>query len=405
MIRIRTFLGCLAILFLATFFVAEGLHFEPAGDEAHFQQSTEGFQGRFELEALRSYPEVVTPLALVIWGELEHLTGDGLFYGRLLNFALTFAMVCLVALCAPRDWPRAGLAAMGLLLFPYTLPLGVHLYTDAMGAFLVVGGTVALSRGRPVIGWFVFVCAIATRQYLVQIPAALVAAEAVRWLRGARVRWKDVAACAASGVTLLAWIVFFGGLATEAGIENWTGHYPAPMLSATEFILHYGLYALTGVGAYFVVVEALLFGRSPVPREMQDWRGLLLALGLAALFWLDPPLLTNNHPGGPIGRVARVLWPAPDLDWVRVAIHYVLALLCVLRFAGRLDVGFWLVAAASVLAMKQQIAWEKYLFPTIAVLWTMVGLGQLSGYRARATPSEVSENSFTKQALPSSGFH
>ena len=72
-----------------------------------------------------------------------------------------------------------------------------------------------------------------------------------------------------------------------------------------------------------------------------------------------------------------------------------------LRFAGGIDIGLWLVAAAFGLATKQQLPWEKYLFPTIAVLWTMVGLGQLSGYGAR---SESGENAFTKQALPRSGF-
>src|SRR5262245_43445466 len=405
MFRIRTFLGCVAILFLGTFFVAGRLRHVSAGDEAHFQTSAEAFQGRFELEALRSYPEVVTPLALLIWGELEHFTGDGLFYGRLLNLALTFAMVCLVALCAPREWPRPALAAVGLLLFPYTLPLGVHLYTDTLGAFLVVGGTLALARGHPAIAWWAFACAISTRQYLVQIPAALAAVEGVHWLRGEPVRWKDLLVCLASGVTLLAWIAFFGGLAPEPGIEFWTPLYPAPMLRATDFILHQGLYALTGVGAYFVLVEALLFRRRPVAREMQDWRGLLLALGLAGLFWLDPPLPTANLPGGPIGRVSLALWPAPDLDWVRVGIYSVLALLCLLRFAGRLDIGFWLVAAACVLAMKQQLAWEKYLFPTLAVLWTMVALGRLSGYGTAAVPSEAGENALTKQALPRSGFH
>ena len=55
--------------------------------------------------------------------------------------------------------------------------------------------------------------------------------------------------------------------------------------------------------------------------------------------------------------------------------------------------------------MKQQIGWEKYLYPTIAMLWTMAALGRLSGYRAGDAPSESDENEFTKQALPRSGFH
>ncbi|MGH7336958.1 MAG: hypothetical protein ACREI7_05230, partial [Myxococcota bacterium] len=90
---------------------------------------------------------------------------------------------------------------------------------------------------------------------------------------------------------------------------------------------------------------------------------------------------------------------------VRVAIYCALAVLGLLRFAGRFDVGFWVVAAGVVLAMKQQIPLEKYHYPTIAVLWTLVGLGQLSGYRARDARSEATENEFTKQALPRSGFH
>jgi hypothetical protein len=309
-----------------------------------------------------------------------------------------------VAFAAPWTWPRAGLAAVGLLLFPYTLPLAVHLYTDTLGVFFVVGGTLALARGHPVLGWLAFVCAIATRQYLVQIPAALAAVEGIRALRGESVRWNVIIACAASSLTVFGWVTFFGGLAPAAGIEFWTPRYPTPMFRPTEFLLFQGVYALATLGAYFVVVEALLFRRRLIPRELPGSHVLLLALGLAALCWIDPPVLSFDHPGGPMGRAARMVFPAPDYDWARVAVWYALALLCVLRFAGRLDIGFWLVAAAFVLAMKQQIPWEKYLFPTIAVLWTMVSLGELSGYRDE-TPSESSENSFTKQALPRSGFH
>src|SRR5688500_13339954 len=144
----RTFVAAVALACAATFVFANRLHHEPEKDEVHFLESSEVFRGAFDLEALRNYPELVTPLALVIWGELDYLTGDGLYYGRLLNLALTFAMVCLVAFCAPKDWPRGALAALGLLLFPYTLPLGVHLYTDTLAVFLAVAGTLALARGH-----------------------------------------------------------------------------------------------------------------------------------------------------------------------------------------------------------------------------------------------------------------
>jgi hypothetical protein len=378
MISKRTVLSGVVVVCAATFAFSGGLHLEPEKDEIHFLRSSEGFRGAFSVEALRDYRELVTPLALVIWGELDHLTGDGLYYGRLLNLALTFAMVCLVAFCAPEHWPRGALAALGLLLYPYTLPLGVHLYTDTLAVLAVVAGTVALARSRWLLAWFAFSCAIATRQYAVQIPAALAAAAALDWLRGERGRWKAVAACVAACATLLGWIAFFGGLANEAGIEDWVGFYPSPMMHEREFILHHGLYALAGLGVFFVVVEALLFRRNPVSRELRTARGVLIALALAGLFWLDPPVLTMNHPGGPIGRTMVVYLPAPDYDWARVAIYYVLALLAVGRFAGRLDAGFWLVSSIFVIAMKQQLPWEKYLFPTLAVLWTLVSLGRLS---------------------------
>jgi len=38
--------------------------------------------------------------------------------------------------------------------------------------------------------------------------------------------------------------------------------------------------------------------------------------------------------------------------------------------------------------MKQQLPWEKYLFPTLAVLWTLVSLGRITtnGPAPRAAP-------------------
>jgi hypothetical protein len=375
--RPRLFLGVLVLVFAATFTFASGLHLEPEKDELHFLRSSEGFRGAFDLEALRSYRELVTPLALVIWGELDHVTGDGLYYGRLLNLVLAFAMVCLVAFCAPKDWPRGALAALGLLLFPYTLPLGVHLYTDTLGVFLVVAGTLAVARSRPLTAFAAFSLAIATRQYAIQIPAALAAAEGVAWLRGERERWKAVAACTAGCATLLGWVAFYGGLANAAGIEDWVPYYPAPMMTAREFVLHQGLYALAGLGMFFVAIEAALFQRNPLG-GLRSARGAALALALAGLFWLDPPVLNASFPGGPLGRVSLLVLPAPDLDGARVALYYALALLALGRFTLRIDEGFWLAAAAFLLATKQQVPWEKYLYPTLAVLWTLVSLGRLA---------------------------
>ena len=274
MVTVRTFLGGVVLVFAVTFWAADGLRHEPAGDESHFLESSEVFHGRFGVEALRSYPEVVTPLALVIWGELDYFTGDGLFYGRLLNMVLTFAMVCLVAFSAPRRLAarragRGGTAAVSVHRSARRPPL--HRHPERLSR----GGGHRRAAAQPP---RTRVLRILVRDRDAAVhgpdPAALAAAEALGWLGGQRGREKAIIACVASCLTVLAWIAFFGGLANEVGLEDWLPFYPAPMMTASSFIVHHGMYTLTGVGAFFVVVEALLFRRHPVPREMWSWRGV-----------------------------------------------------------------------------------------------------------------------------------
>ena len=338
-----------------------------------------------------------------MWGQLERFTGEGLWAGRFLDLVLSFALVCSIAFAKPSAWPRSGLAATGLLLFPYTLLLAPYLYTDVMAAFFAALGTLAVLRRRPGWAFVAFSVAIATRQYLVQIPAAFVAAETLAWWRGAPERWKTALASAAAAGTLGGWFLFFGGLAPQAGLDAWIPKYPAPMLDPSAFILHYGLYALTGIGAYFVVVEAALFRELPARRQILELRTPILAIALGVLFVVDPPVLTASHPGGPLGRVCRILLPSPAFDLPRVGVYYVLALLAVLRFSRKLDAAFWVVAAGVVLSMKQQIPWEKYLLPTLSTLWLLRASGELVPYGA-GDRTEATSNGFTKQSSPSPRF-
>jgi hypothetical protein len=403
MIRAPTLLLALGFVYLATFAIADGLRFDPVKDEIHFLESSRAFAGQFDLEDLRNYPEVITPLALVVWGSLERATGEGLWVGRFLNLALSFGLICLIAFAWRSTWPRGALAVLGLLAFPYTLPLSVHLYTDMMAAALAGLGTAALLKRRPVLAFVGLGAAIATRQYLLQVSAALAISEAIAWLRGDRARWKTAAAAGAASVTFVGWIGFFGGLAPAAGLAAWIPRYPAPMLEPSSFILHYGLYALTGIGAYFVVVEAVLFRRLPDRASLTRWPNFAAAAVLAALFLIDPPVLSLAHTGGPIGRVTRVLLPAPDYDLIRVVIYYGLALLAVIRFSGRMDAAFWVVLGGVVLSMKQQIPWEKYLLPTLSTLWMLVAAGELSAYGAGERTDSTSK-SFEKQSSPNPRF-
>ena len=380
-IRPAPFVLALIAIFGVAVWLSDGLLGEPIKDEVHFSASAQFFRGAFDIEALRSYPEVVTPLALVTWGQLDDLTGNGLIAGRLLNVVLGFSAVCLIAFATRAPWPRGALAGIGLLLFPYTLPLSVRLYTDIFGAALGLLGVLGLLRGRIAWAGLAFVLAIATRQYLVLLPAALGAEAGLAALRGDRSRWPAVAACAAACLSLIGWFAFFGGVAPQPGIEEWLPRYPAPMTDAFSFLLHYGLYVLVGLGVWFVLVEALVFREWPGLRSLASSRTLIWALILAALFAADPPLLSAVHPGGAFGRASRLLLPSPALDWVRLFVYYILALLAVLRFERRLDGAMWLVLATAVLSMKQQIPWEKYLLPTLMALWALRAQGALAPWK------------------------
>ena len=380
MIRATTFLTALVLVYAVTFVVADELRFEPVKDEIHFHETARTFAAPFSLAELRSYPEVVTPLALVTWGLLERVTSSGLWAGRFLDLVLSFGLVALIGLGWPALWPRGALAAVGLLVFPYTLALSVHLYTDVMAAALAGLGTYAVLRRKPLLAFAAFSAAISTRQYLVQIPAALAAAEAIACLRGEWKRWPLLAACAGSASTLFGWVLFFGGLAPQAGLDVWLPRYPDPMMHPAAFLLSFALYALTGVGVYFVAVEAILFRKVPARELLLAPRTLLVAAALALLFALDPPLLSATNPGGLFGRASRWLLPSPAFDTLRLALYYVFALIAALRFSRRLDAAFWVVAAGVVLATKQQLPWEKYLLPTLSTLWLLRAAGELPAY-------------------------
>jgi hypothetical protein len=368
----------LGVVFAVTWFVAGGATAPAVKDEIHFHESARSFANGFPptVHQLRNYPEIVTPLALVTWGQLERIFGDALVPGRLLSLMLAFGMTALIALGPRRSLWATVPATLGLLLFPYTLPLSARLYTDVFGIFFAIAGLHAYAGKRAPLAFVGFALAISTRQYLVLVPAAVAAYELLGALRGQR-PWALGLSAAAGAATLLAWFAFFGGLAPEPGLAVWIAPYPSPMLKPLSFIIHYGLYALAGLGLYFVLYELALYRRLPVPSELVRPQVLLASALLLALFVFDPPVLTSEHPGGPLGRVARALLPAPAADLPRVAVLFVLAWLTVVRFSARIDLGSWLVAATFVLSMKSQIPWEKYLLPTVASLWYLRAAGVL----------------------------
>ena len=251
----RAWFVLLALVYVVTFFVAERLAFEAVKDEKHFWESTQLLVGPFPptKETLHAIPEVVTPLSFVIWGQLERVTGAGIFAPRLLNLLLSAAIVFSLAWRARDDDEVPMLAAIGVLSFPYHLALSVHLYTDVMAAFFVYLGFRALESRRMVWAAVALTAGVATRQYMVVFPAALAAQIAWEGWFGDRRRWRDAWPAIVAGLSLLGWFAFYGGLSSPAGLDRWIAPYPAPMMSAFDFMIEYGLYALACIGVYFVI--------------------------------------------------------------------------------------------------------------------------------------------------------
>jgi hypothetical protein len=361
----------IAAIYVATFVAMDGLRFEPRLDEEHFWKTTEEhFVGSFppSIESLRSYPEIITPVSYIIWGQLHRLTADGIFAGRVLNLLLSAAIIALLAFSRNSAAIAGPLAAVGLCVYPYFFALSTHLYTDTIAAFFAVFALHAHARGWLLSSILLFALAISTRQYLVQIPAALVLWEAWRIIHG-EPRRRELAAAIGSGATLLGWIIFWGGLAPETGKAVWVSQYPSPMFHAFEFIVEYGCYFLVCVGIYFVLPEMVLYRRFPSRQLFRSRSFILCVLGTACLFLLAPPFLSANHPGGAFGRMTRLLLPGVAGDYARISLYFVLALATTLRFFRKVDLGFWIVTIASIVAMKSQIPWEKYVFPTLTALW------------------------------------
>jgi hypothetical protein len=353
------------LVYLALLVYLDFLRFPLEKDELHFWPTALSFSTSWipSLAQLRSYPELNTPLAFLVFGGLEHLLHGGIMAGRLLNWTLCFGMTALI-ISASDDARGAALATIGLLVFPYYLGVSAHLYPDVIGAALVLLGLIAHLERKPFVSAVSWSLAIATRQYAVAFPLAVAAYELFR--RDGQWRW---IAPAASAATLGVWIWFFGG--------------PAPMaeLALQEIdanrLLHlypsHIVYLLACTGLFYVIPELLLF---PEVRRLRH-RGRRLALVAVATVVVSlafPPLGNDGGPPtmGLFDRLAAgLLGPVP-----RTLLYAGLAALAAVRFS-EYSLAAFLVAANAGILLVSHTMWEKYALALLVSLWYL---------RARTAP-------------------
>ncbi|NJL35334.1 MAG: hypothetical protein HC899_00235 [Leptolyngbyaceae cyanobacterium SM1_4_3] len=351
-------LGLFAV-YLAVFLFYDQFRFPLVWDEKHFWEASLLFSDSFipNLNQLRNYGALNTPLPFIIFGILENLTGNGILAGRLLNLLLSFVMICLIAFPFAQKGKNGALAACGLLIFPYYLWLSSHLYTDIIATFFVFLGFWLYLRNQHVWSSLAFILAIASRQYMLAFPVALAAYELVSSLKsGFQLRLRHLAPLVAAA-TIFGWFWLFKGLAPETAIA--TQNTPSVQQSTWSFSLSPSLYFLSCIGLYFVIPEWILFNRNFSLKKILIFRNASLALILLPIFVFFPPLETH-------GVLTKIINFLPNTT-ITLAVLYVLALLVCMRFT-RTNLTFWLLFVNCGLMLKAY-PWDKYALPLLVIFW------------------------------------
>ncbi len=353
-----------------------GLSFDPVKDEQQFWEQITDFVEIWPpgIADLQNYGEPMTPLSFLFWAGLEALHGLGIGVARFTSILIGLGLLALIGMREPS--PQTGrytplLAAAGMMAFPYWIPLSLLLYTDLPATVFVALGCLFYYRERNVASAICFVLGIATRQYVVVFPLAVLAHEGLRALRGSDIRFDRVVPQALAALTLLGWVAFFGGVGPADGLAEWPRHENA----LNRLNLAFSLYFLAATGAYFVIPEWVI-DRFHSGSKLRIDRTALIGCGLLLVaFAIDTP----NYPTevGPLNRtIAFILNPTPFADVTRTLLIFALACAAVVRFA-RFDFATWVVLGNTALMAFMWSPWEKYCMPMLGALWMLKALGAL----------------------------
>jgi DIE2/ALG10 family len=376
-------------LYLLVFFNFDKLQSPPQIDEPNFWKTTLEFSHSLipDLNLLKNYKELNTPLPFMIWGMLEHLLKGGIFTGRLLNLILSFVMVYLIALPIGKNQNSLTsiLAACSLLSFPYYLWLSSVLYTDIIATFFVFLGVCFYTRAAQIKSCLCFILAIASRQYMLVFSLAIFVFEVIdslkkegkisffytssvqskdRWIN--KINFQPWLTSLIASLSIFGWFLLFGGIAPKTAFEV----RPVPTVQASAWSIEpqASLYFLACVGLYFVIPELVLFRPKILWTQLITKKNILIGLIVLLVLVIFPP---TTQAMGPLIKLSRLL-PSDFLDF---ALFYVLTLITCIRFS-RINLAFWIVWINFGLMIKAY-PWDKYLLPLLVVFWYLKSIDAL----------------------------
>ncbi|WP_017299501.1 hypothetical protein [Nodosilinea nodulosa] len=373
------FLVCVTAIYSILVFWLDISQAPPLWDEQRFWDTSLTFSKQMppSLESIRDYKELNTPLPFIIFGGLEYFFHGGIAAGRLLNIMLSMSIAVAIGWPRRENGKRSLLCLLGLLLCPYFLWYSRLLYTDIIACFWVLTGFIFYVKNRYLLSSLSFILAIASRQYMVAFPAAILTYEfiiaAVEIVRDRRIvlvkQWKWLAPLIA-GLSLFGWFYLFQGLAPEAALKVRS----TPEVQQTNWALTPGgaVNFLSFIGLYVAISEFLLFEPKQRFRNFRELlkqkklKILLIAAGLLLYCIIFPPLLTGL---GTTSKIANLI----SSSSLKIIFFYSLALLACLRFS-RLNL-MTLVVLFNSLIMMKAFPWDKYILPLAIAFWYLKSVG------------------------------
>jgi hypothetical protein len=357
------FFGGVTLVYATILLYSNFLQFPLYGDELHFWPTTLSLfnDGLPSLEQLRTYNELNTPLPFLIFGTAEHFFHGGIVVGRVINLLFSIALVLLIG-AAGRFSLHSALCIAGLVVFPYFLGVSTHLYTDITAVTFTVAGVALFLNKRHGLSALFFVLGIACRQYVIAFPVAIFAYDLTNRIASNQLKWDwswiaPLLACLSLG----GWYLFFGAMAPQTALHGQN-------IVISRWYPDHGLYFLTCIGLFFVVIEMVFFRSFADIKDVTIWK-VGIALIVSVLFYLFPPVVNVNTITDTMGYLDRGVRLILD-DSGRMILFWALAMLACLRFRPFSFVGM-LLYANSILMIKAHVGWDKYALPLLAVLWLL----------------------------------
>jgi hypothetical protein len=189
------------------------------GDEAHFVPTIHQFVTGINLNTLKHYDEMSTPLPFVLYALWGRVFGLDLPNLRLFSMVIAFATYLLfywLLLLVFNDTRYAFWGSVFLAANPYMIGLSFFVYTDMLPIFFILLGCVAMLRRQPLVLALASCGALLCRQYFIFFPGTVLLGYSLEYLltreRSARLM---VLAAVASFLPWAALALLWGGIAPD----------------------------------------------------------------------------------------------------------------------------------------------------------------------------------------------